>query len=139
MSTAMDILETLREMHAGAPIFVERKRDFLNLFTESDAVVATMSGQVIEYEIKASRADFIRDRSKLRNRIYSGEIAGNRPNRFFYVTASGIITEQDLPPWAGWMQFSDGHLVLMRPAPKMHKDCHGVPVLMRLARAMHVP
>jgi hypothetical protein len=131
-----DLLGALREMHAGDPIFVERKRDFLNLYTESDAVIATMAGQVIEYEIKVSRADYVRDRFKLRNKIYSGEKPGDRPNRFYYVTPPAIITEADLPAWAGWYELLRGTLTLRRKAPKLHKDCHGVTVLMRLARAM---
>jgi len=131
-----DLLGALREMHAGDPIFVERKRDFLNLYTESDAVAATMAGQVIEYEIKVSRADYMRDRFKLRNKIYSGEKPGDRPNRFYYATLAGIITEADLPAWAGWFELLGGKLTLRRKAPRLHKDCHGVTVLMRLAAAM---
>lgn len=131
-----DLLGALREMHEGDPIFVERKRDFLNLYTESDVVVATMAGQVIEYEIKVSRADYVRDRFKRRNQIYSGEKRGDRPNRFYYATAAGIITETDLPAWAGWFELWDGKLTLRRKAPRLHKNCHGVTVLMRLARAM---
>lgn len=130
------LLGALREMHAGDPIFVERKRDFLNLYTESDAVVATMAGQVIEYEIKVSRADFVRDCHKLRNRIYAGEKPGERPNRFYYATTPGIITDADLPAWAGWYELADGKLTLRRKAPRLHKECHGVTVLMRLALAM---
>ena len=133
-STAL--LGALREMHEGDPIFVERKRDFLNLYTESDAVVATMAGQVIEYEIKVSRGDFVRDRLKRRNRIYAGEIPGEKPNRFYYATAPGIITDADLPAWAGWYELAEGKLTLRRKAPRLHKDCHGVAVLMRLAAAM---
>jgi hypothetical protein len=131
-----DLLGALREMHAGDPIFVERKRDFLNLYTESDAVAATMAGQVIEYEIKVSRSDYVRDRYKLRNKIYSGEKPGDRPNRFYYATSVGIITEADLPEWAGWFELLAGKLTLRRKAPRLHKDCHGVTVLMRLAAAM---
>jgi hypothetical protein len=130
------LLGALREMHAGDPIFVERKRDFLNLYTESDAVVATMAGQVIEYEIKVSRADYVRDRLKRRNRIYGGEIPGDLPNRFYYATAPGIITDADLPAWAGWYELADGKLTLRRRAPRLRKECHGVTVLMRLALAM---
>ena len=134
--TSEALLKALREMHAGDPIFVERKRDFLNLYTESDAVAATMAGQAIEYELKVSRADFVRDRLKRRNRIYSGELPGLRPNRFYYVTPSGIIGEDDLPAWAGWLELCGGKLVRRRRAPKLHRDCHGVTVLMRLAVAM---
>lgn len=134
--TADTVFAALRLHHAGDPIYVERKRDFLNLFTESDAVAATMAGQVIEYEVKVTRSDFIRDRLKRRNRIYGGEHPGDRPNRFYYATTPGIITEADLPAWAGWYELDGPLLTLRRKAPKLHADCHGVTILMRLARAM---
>ena len=131
-----DVLSQLRDLHALDPIYVERKRDFLNLYTESDAVAATRAGQVIEYEVKISRADFTRDRHKLRNRIYSGEAPGARPNRFYYATAAEMITAVDLPPWAGWLELVAGKLIIRRKAPRMHRECHSVTVLMRLAVAM---
>lgn len=132
------ILAALRALHSRDPIFVERKRDFLNLFTESDAVAASMAGQVTEYEIKVSRADFGRDRFKRRNRIYSGELPGVLPNRFYYATAADIITDGDVPSWAGWMEFDHERqeFVVRKKAPRLHRECHGVVVLMRLARAM---
>lgn len=133
---SMHLSRALRDMHHSAPIFVENKRDFLNLYTESDVVVATMAGHVIEYEIKITRADFTRDHHKHRNKIYSGERPGARPNRFYYVTAAGIITEADLPAWAGWMEWVAGEMIVKRKAPRLHKDSHGITVLMRLALAM---
>lgn len=134
--TEDSLLNLLREKHASAPIFVERKRDFLNMFTESDAVIATMSGQVIEYEIKVSRSDYLREASKRRSKIYSGLLPGRTPNRFYYVTPQGIITEADLPAWAGWYEVENGAFILRKKAPRMHRECHGVDVLMRLAKAM---
>lgn len=131
-----DILAALRRRHAKDPIFVERKRDFLNLFTESDAVVATMAGQLIEYEVKATRSDFSRDAHKLRNRIYAGLQPGGRPNRFYYATARGIIDETCVPAWAGWYELIDGELVLRRKAPRLNKEVHDTVILLRLARAM---
>lgn len=131
-----DLLGALRVMHDGSPIFVERKRDFLNLRTESDAVAATFAGYVTEYEIKVSRADFIRDRGKLRYQIYSGTRKGRRPNRFYYVTSPGIIRENDLPEWAGWYEWDGTGLALRRKSPRLEKELLGIDVLMRLALAM---
>lgn len=134
--TSNELMECLRSMHSKAPIAVANKRDFLNLFTESDFVTATLAGQIYEYEIKVSRRDFIKDRLKLRNRIYAGEVPGRKPNRFWYVTARGIVTAEDIPSFAGWMEWQEGKLVQMRRSPLLHSGCHGVEVLMFLARAM---
>lgn len=134
--TSNELLLCLRTMHSSSPIAVANKRDFLNLYTESDFVAATMAGQVYEYEVKVSRKDFFRDRTKHRNRIYSGEIPGRKPNRFWYVTARGIVTIEDVPAFAGWLEWQDGQLVQMRKAPLLHQGCHGIDVLMYLARAM---
>lgn len=68
--------------------------------------------------------------------IYAGEHPGDRPNRFFYATVPGIISESDLPEWAGWYELDGPLLALRRKAPLLHKGCHGVTILMRLARAM---
>lgn len=134
--TTGELLGCLRALHCTSPIVVANKRDFLNLYTESDFVAATMAGQVYEYEIKVSRRDFLKDRLKLRNRIYTGEAPGLRPNRFWYVTPDAILTAEDIPSFAGWLVLRNGVLEQVRRAPLLHRDCHGVTVLMRLARAM---
>jgi hypothetical protein len=136
--TCNELLLCLREMHRKSPIVVERKRDFLNLFTESDFVAATLSGQVYEYEVKISRRDFLKDAEKTRNSIYALRQQGNRPNRFFYVTAPGVVTIDDIPGFAGWLEYdaTTNQLIQRRKAPLLHPGCHGVEVLMRLALAM---
>jgi hypothetical protein len=140
-ATSNELLLCLHAMFppARAPIVVERKRDLLNLYTESDFVVATMAGQVYEFEIKVSRRDFLKDADKLRNRIYSDDPSirpGRKPNRFWYVTSAGIVGIEDIPSFAGWMEWEDGKLVQRRNAPLLQRECHGVEVLMYLARAM---
>ncbi len=134
--TSNEILLALRRAHSKNPIAVANKRDFLNLFTESDFVTATMAGQIYEFEIKISRNDYTRDRLKLRNRIYAKEVPGLLPNRFWYVTPPGIVLTEELPSFAGLIELREGRLIPMRRAPLLHPECHGVTILMRLARAM---
>lgn len=126
----------LHTLHARSPIAVTNKMNFLNMYVDADFVAVTMAGQVIEYEIKVSRADFHRDRKKLRHKIYDGQQPGERPNRFWYVTANCIITADDLPAWAGWMEYENGALNVRKDAPKLSPDKHSPVVLLRLARAM---
>lgn len=132
----MELIKCIHQMHSGDPIGVANKRDFLNLFTESDYVAATMAGQIYEYEVKVSRKDFQIDRLKKRNRIYEGHLPGEKPNRFFYVTAPGIVTVEDIPSFAGWIEWVDGVLTTRREAPLLRRDPHPPVILLRLARAM---
>lgn len=134
--TGATLVNLLHALHAKCPIAVANKMNFLNMNVDADFVAVTMSGQVIEYEVKVSRSDFHRDRKKLRHKFYSMEIPGELPNRFWYVTAPGIITIDDLPSWAGWMEYENGELRCRRPAPKMTHMKHSTTVLLRLARAM---
>lgn len=68
------------------------------------------------YEIKVSRADFRRDtHAKQRQaRLFS--------DRFYYVAPTGLIKPDELPDWAGLMEFSNGALSPRVPAPHRDKD-----------------
>lgn len=131
-----DLMRALADMHVKSPIAVANKMAFLNRYCDADFVAVTMAGVVIEYEVKVSRADFLRDRHKLRHEIYCGAKKGKTPNHFIYATAPGIITEEDLPPWAGWIEYQNGEFVLKRKAPRMAKGPLSQVIMLRLARAM---
>lgn len=68
------------------------------------------------YEIKVSRADFRRDSHEKQRgaRLFS--------DRFFYVTPSGLIQRDEVPDWAGLIEFSEGKLSTVVPAPRRDKD-----------------
>lgn len=72
--------------------------------------------QAVAYEIKISRADFKRDtHTKQRQaRLFS--------DRFYYVAPKGLIRTDELPDWAGLMEFEDGKLTTRVPAPHRDKD-----------------
>ena len=107
---------------------------------ESDLLTVLKSGRTEEYEIKCSRADFLADRKKtlkmeiLRTGSYTkmtydwktqqkapaGRVPARRPNRFFYVTAPGIVTLDDIPHFAGWIECRPGGYVTKKRAPLLH-------------------
>lgn len=135
--THATLTESIRRHRAKDPIGVARKMGFPDNRSDADYVTVTNSGQVYEFEIKCSRADFLRDRHKHRFKVYEGKRKGRKPNRFFYVTAPGIIEEKDLPKWAGWIEFNPHlGLVVQRQAPVLWKGKHDVKLILRLARAM---
>lgn len=143
-----DLLGKIRDLTSDSkrfPIAVCEKHDFLNPRVDADYVAVTKAGQIYEYEAKISRADFIRDFRKKRHKIYSGELTrqGRRelvkPNRFYYVTAPEIITEDDLPEYAGWYEFDPvpgRPLILRREAPRIRKEKHELKVFLQLAGSM---
>lgn len=88
-----------------------RRCDFWTISANSSA-----GFQAVAYEIKISRADFKRDtHAKQRQaRLFS--------DRFYYVAPRGLIKPDDLPDWAGLIEFGDGALSMKVPAPHRDKD-----------------
>lgn len=68
------------------------------------------------YEIKISRADFRRDTAiKQREaRLFS--------DQFYYVTPAGLIRPDELPDWAGLIEYADGQFKTVIGAPYRDKD-----------------
>lgn len=75
---------------------------------EADIIELTKSGYAVEYEVKITRADFRNDAKK--QKVYRTQPAkskyeilqeGDRVNRFYYIVPKGLITESDIPDFAG--------------------------------------
>lgn len=68
------------------------------------------------YEIKISRGDFRRDtHAKQRQaRLFS--------DRFYYVAPAGLIRPDELPDWAGLLEYDSGELKVRVAAPFRDKD-----------------
>ena len=88
-----------------------RRCDFWTISANSSA-----GFQAVAYEIKISRADFKRDtHAKQRQaRLFS--------DRFYYVAPKGVIKPDELPDWAGLIEFDDGKLTRRVDAPHRDKD-----------------
>jgi len=112
---------------------------------ECDVFEITASRLAVEYEIKLTRSDFFADAKKDERdyefvrgvgRVHKPSTTKHQllaraecvPSRFFFVTALGIVTAQDIPPWAGWIEaentgkhWSRICLLERRPAPRIHR------------------
>lgn len=68
------------------------------------------------YDIKISRADFRRDNAiKQREaRLFS--------DQFFYVTPASLLKPEEVPDWAGLIEWRDGTFKTVVPAPYRDKD-----------------
>jgi hypothetical protein len=113
---------------------------------ECDLCEVTRAGYFKEYEIKLSRADFKVDAKKERevfvekvwdiprdqrprenkhSLLAAGDPRG--PAEFYFVTSPGLLTEQDLPSWAGLIEVhryersSYASEKLIRKAPRLHR------------------
>jgi hypothetical protein len=105
---------------------------------ECDLWSVTGSGYSVEYEIKRTREDFLADRKKVKERTLDNwervqEVkhwmlaarSDRGPSKFNFVTPMGMISLQDVPEWAGLIEFRDysGKLYFreIKKAPRLHK------------------
>lgn len=101
---------------------------------ESDFLKITKSGYVYEFEIKISRADFKNDFKNKKDKhslLENKDIQDNKPNYFYYIVPENLITESDVPEYAGLIYFDvtmihDNipwySLREIKPAPKLHNQ-----------------
>lgn len=103
------------------------KRDW-----ESDFFVQKENGYCYEFEIKISRSDFLADFKKSRKHdiIKTGKYFDGRhdrdhnlrPNKFFYVAPSGLLSISDIPEYAGLITVDGYYLKTVKDAPFIHKE-----------------
>lgn len=117
--TASHILDALKERAGEKVIWAEelafssgaRRCDFWKLNPHaSKGYLATA------YEIKISRADFKKDtHEKQRDaRLYSDE--------FYYITPPGLVSLEEVPDWAGLIEWDGSQMRVRRSAPRRDKD-----------------
>lgn len=88
-----------------------RRCDFWTVSANSSA-----GFQATAYEIKVSRADFRRDTAMKQRQ------ARQFSDRFYYVAPTGLIKPEEVPDWAGLIEFEDGKLSRKVDAPYRDKD-----------------
>jgi len=116
--TADDILAALIAA-AGDAIFAtelamsggERRCDFWTISPNGSA-----GFKAVAHEIKVSRSDFRRDHAfKQREaRLFS--------DQFYYVTPAGLVKREEVPDWAGLIEFDGTALTKLVHAPLRDKD-----------------
>lgn len=111
-------------------------------FSEADVFGISAAGHMYEYEIKVSRSDFLAD---LKNKQYKHRLLSTRdavhtldkwkkgrrtneaydliclPNRFYYACPYALITETELPDYAGLVYIDDHNKYIeIVSAPLLH-------------------
>jgi hypothetical protein len=99
---------------------------------EMDVFKLSRGGVLTEYEIKISRSDFFADFEKGKSRYaFMGvgtkhkemETGSCSANRFFYVTPKGLIKEEEIPKYAGLLEYESGYSFnCIKVAPTLHKQ-----------------
>jgi hypothetical protein len=88
----------------------------------------TKAGHSIEFEIKISRSDFLKDREKQvvigrrvrsKHDILADKESTEGPRRFFYVAPKGMLKLDEIPAWAGLIEVVGLHRtpVIVKAAP----------------------
>ena len=73
---------------------------------ESDIIAVSKTGYLIEYEVKISRSDFLADRRKGKWKEYATHY-NTAPKSFYYVVPEGIVKKEELPFFAGLIEFRE--------------------------------
>lgn len=92
------------------PPWRERRIDFWTL-----EPIASKGFRSTVYEVKVSRGDFLRDSAEKQASAIS------YADRFWYITPPGLVTLNELPPWAGLMECPEIGFTVKRRAPKLQK------------------
>lgn len=113
-----------------SPNSVKYDIDGLYVFNdwESDKILETKSGYIYEFEIKVSRADFKNDFKHKKekydkfNLILEGKEDVLTPNYFSYACPENLISEEEIPSYAGLVYVTEGGTIkyIKSPTP-LHK------------------
>lgn len=120
---------------------------------ESDLLTVTKAGYVDEIEVKVTRSDFHKDKSKHRHEAYltlpawryteQGPVCwlhglAHYPNRFWYAVPENLVTPEEVPEYAGlYYVTDDGRVYAVKKAPQLHEAKAGPFVVRKILRAAY--
>ena len=82
-------------------------------------------GYAYEVEVKISRSDFKSDFKKPRHQKYLqalSEKKGFVPNVFYYAIPEGLVSESEVPEYAGLIYITEGGYRFIKKAPYIHRE-----------------
>ena len=118
--TEMRIQDGLRNFMSSPRFFL---RNMYVFGWESDVLILTNSGYWYEIEIKISRADFHNDQKHKSNKFnyIADEGTWNKPHYFYYAVPEGMISPDEVPPFAGLIYMHRSRPEVIKKAPRLHK------------------
>lgn len=91
---------------------------------EIDVLSLNKSDYLTEFEVKVSRSDFKADSKKRKWQFYEKKIETMISNYFYYACPNGLITENEIPVFAGLIYVANDGIELIKKAPLLHKAKH---------------
>ena len=98
---------------------------------ECDVISVSKSDYIYEYEIKTSRADFKKDFIKEKHthminesstKVVRGQTIYLLPNYFTFVVPFGLVSQEEVPEYAGLMYMNeDSSFVIVKKPKLLHK------------------
>jgi hypothetical protein len=82
-------------------------------YSEMDVVAIRKTGMVAEYEVKISRSDFLADKKKSKWNYFE-LVTDGCPNYFYYVCPKDLISENEIPKYAGLYYYEDGIFTIVK-------------------------
>lgn len=118
--TETSIQDGLRSFMSSPKFFL---RNMYVFGWESDVLILTNSGYWYEIEIKISRADFHNDQKHKSNKFnyIADEGTWNKPHYFYYAVPEGMISPDEVPPFAGLIYMHRSRPEVIKKAPRLHK------------------
>lgn len=90
---------------------------------ESDVFCLSKSGIISEFEIKVSRSDYIADFNKTDKHYKLDKRTGKIPNHFCYVVPKDLISEDEVPEYAGLIYYMGNQwFKVIKKSPKLHGE-----------------
>ncbi len=91
---------------------------------ESDVIMVDYQDRVTEYEVKVSRSDYNADFKKTEKHMKFKTLhdVSDIPNEFYYVCPDGMITEDQIPEYAGLIYARGTYLVQIKRASPLHNE-----------------
>lgn len=118
--TAVEITKILNGRYLSNPKYLIN-----NLYVfgwESDYLAMTKTGYWYEIEIKISKADFKADFKKTEKHEMLSSRIGRMPNCFSYCAPEGVLSREDIPEYAGFIEVDDnGHMWVRKTPPTLHR------------------
>jgi len=95
---------------------------------ESDYFCVNREGYAFEVEVKISKKDFKNDFKKEKHKLFEDNSTVQKgrltPNRFYYAVPKDLLTESDIPKYAGLIYVDNTHAYIVKRAPFLHKTKH---------------
>lgn len=103
-------------------------------------VISVKSDNLWEYEVKISRSDFMADKKKNKNSfngINGPLVAKWNPNYFYYVCPDGLISVDEIPPFAGLYYATETGVSLIKKAVYYNDFEHNIDDIKRTVLRIH--